>query len=574
MSTTAIIATGYQTLPLSMLHESSTNPRRTFEPRKLVELAERLRTHGLIQPITVRPNNEGFEIVAGARRFRAAQIAELAELPVCILDLTDEQTLEIQIIENTQRQDVHPYEEAAGYQRLLDLPGYDVAALAGKCGKSQSHIYARLALLQLVPEVAEAFQQEKITASHANLIARLPQSSQAAAFEQCWRKEYGQPEPHLLPAKHLAAWITSHLYLALEDAPFDREDPTLSPEAGACITCPRRTGYNTTLFADVADQGDQCLDSGCYHNKITAHLHRQIAARPELVQIVNGYSSTQEQWPQAVRRGVFHEIDAPAENPDAEPAPPCATAKPAIIVCGRFVGTTFTVCTDNNCPVHDPLAARKRQAQNPMPTVTPATPAPKAESEKERKEQQKEQERRAEEQRLESERRQQEYEAERTRKEKLQKARSARFDRIIENAPAMFSATQLRAFLRALTSLDPYTFADDVAEFFDTDEQANQLTAEEILLSALAKLKDDQLTGFALRLVLTGHTPIQNENEIDFLAEAEAAFVPPPQKKATSNSSVKKPAKATAKALPKQTAKAATSAKSTAKKPTAKPAKA
>ncbi len=262
MSTTAIIATGYQTLPLAQLHESSTNPRRTFEPRKLVELAESLRTHGLIQPITVRPNNEGFEIVAGARRFRAAQIAELAELPVRILDLTDEQTLEIQIIENTQRQDVHPYEEAAGYQRLLDLPGYDVAALAGKCGKSQSHIYARLALLQLVPEVAEAFQHEKITASHANLIARLPQNSQAAAFEQCWRKEYGQPEPHLLPAKHLAAWITSHLYLALEDAPFDREDPTLSPEAGACITCPRRTGYNTTLFADVADQGDQCLDSG------------------------------------------------------------------------------------------------------------------------------------------------------------------------------------------------------------------------------------------------------------------------------------------------------------------------
>ena len=114
MSTLAIQSTGYQTLTLDQMHESSTNPRRTFEPNKLAELAESLRTHGLIQPITVRPHDEGFEIVAGARRFRAAQIAELDEVPVRILNLTDEQTVEIQIIENSQRIDVHPYEEAAG----------------------------------------------------------------------------------------------------------------------------------------------------------------------------------------------------------------------------------------------------------------------------------------------------------------------------------------------------------------------------------------------------------------------------------------------------------------------------
>jgi hypothetical protein len=97
--------------------------------------------------------------------------------------------------------DVHPYEEAQGFQRLLDLPGYDVATLVEKSGKSASHIYARLSLLQLIPEVAEAFTQERITASHANLIARLPQESQAEAFEQCWRKDWQDSEPHLLPAK-------------------------------------------------------------------------------------------------------------------------------------------------------------------------------------------------------------------------------------------------------------------------------------------------------------------------------------------------------------------------------------
>src|SRR5580692_8814246 len=122
-------------------------------------------------------------------------------------------------------------------------PGYDVAALVEKSGKSASHIYARLSLLQLIPEVTDAFTQERITASHANLIARLPQESQAEAFEQCWRKDWQDSEPHLLPAKHVSAWIQNNLYLSLADAPFDREDPSLNPAAGACVTCPRRSGY-------------------------------------------------------------------------------------------------------------------------------------------------------------------------------------------------------------------------------------------------------------------------------------------------------------------------------------------
>ncbi len=113
---------------------------------------------------------------------------------------------------------------------------------------------------------------ERITASHTNLLARLPQEAKATAYEECWRKDWQDKEPHLLPAKHLSAWIQSNLYLSLADAPFDREDPTLNRAAGACITCPRRSGYNTALFIDV--QGDQCLDSPCYQMKINAHIDR------------------------------------------------------------------------------------------------------------------------------------------------------------------------------------------------------------------------------------------------------------------------------------------------------------
>ncbi len=130
----------FQYVAIDTIHESATNPRRTFDECKLGELAESIRTNGLIQPITVRPNSEGFEIVAGARRFRAAQLAELFSLPARIVDITDAQALEWQLVENSQRVDVHPYEEAQGFQRLLDMPGYDVATLVEKSGKSTAHV--------------------------------------------------------------------------------------------------------------------------------------------------------------------------------------------------------------------------------------------------------------------------------------------------------------------------------------------------------------------------------------------------------------------------------------------------
>ena len=114
--------------------------------RSTAQNAESIRQHGLIQPITVRPNADGFELVAGARRYRAAQLADLFSIPARIVKIDDAQALEWQLVENAMREDVHPYEEAQGFQRLLDMPGYDVATLVEKSGKSASHIYARLSV--------------------------------------------------------------------------------------------------------------------------------------------------------------------------------------------------------------------------------------------------------------------------------------------------------------------------------------------------------------------------------------------------------------------------------------------
>ena len=178
--------------------------------------------------------------------------------------------------------------------------------------------------------------------------------------------------------------------------------------------------------------------------------------------------------------------------------------------------------------------------------------------EKQRKEYEQEQERRAEECKQQFEREQQEQEAERARREKLYKARVSKFDRILDKAPAMFSAAQLRVFLRALVTIDPYAF-DDVAEQLAANDENNQQTSEEILLSTIDGLPDDKLTGFALRLVITAHIPIPREGELDYLAEAETAFAPSQPKKAASKKTTTTP-------TPIKAAKKSAAKKTTAKK--------
>ncbi len=137
----------------------------------------------------------------------------------------------------------------------------------------------------------------------------------------------------------------------------------------------------------------------------------------------------------------------------------------------------------------------------------------------------------------------------------MRQTRKATFERILANAPDSFSATQLRMLLRALVNLDPYTFADDVAEEIGGGDENEKRTAEEVLLAAIDSLGDEKLTGFALRLALTSHVGIPREGEVDFLAETEAIFLQPQPKKASSKKACKPtPIKASKTAAKKKTA--------------------
>ncbi|WP_263385963.1 ParB/RepB/Spo0J family partition protein [Granulicella arctica] len=486
MHTAAIAESGYRNLPLSMLDESSTNPRRTFEPTKLVELAQSLTIHGLIQPITVRPKGERFEVVAGARRFRAAQIADLADVPTRILELSDEQTIEIQIVENAQRQDVHPYEEATGYQRLLDFPGYDVAALASKCGKSQSHIYARLSLLQLIPDVADAFQQERITASHANLIARLTPEQQAEAFKNCFRKDWQDKEGHLLPAKHLAAWIDTNLYLALAEAPFPTDDPTLNAEAGACLTCPRRTGFNTQLFADV--EADHCLDAACYGSKVAAVIAREIAANPGLVQISTEWRPANERSAGQLLPNDYRRVQTPKEGSGEATQPVCSHATTAIITYGDSIGKRLPICAAQECPVH-----------RPRHTVTPAP---------------------------DFEQRQQEALCEREERQQQRDKREKALRALILRFPSTATEQQMRFLLKALVIGDLENSLERVAARLDDDQTVN-MASDDVCAEVIDSLMPSSLMGFLAELALGSHVDVPQPEERDLLKEALSLFTAP-----------------------------------------------
>jgi ParB family chromosome partitioning protein len=358
-------ATEYRNLPIAILAESAFNPRRVFQDAALKELADSIRAQGVLSPLLVRPVTEqSFEIVAGARRYRAAQMAEVVTVPVRIVNLTDAEALEMALVENLIRADVHPMEEANGLRALLMLeePKYTIEQLAAKIGKTPSFVAARIRLTELVAPVVEAFYAEDIGVGHALLLAKLQPAQQEQALPNCFREEWGggsgKTKRILLPVRHLQHWIEHNVLLLLKQAPFNKRDAQLVPAAGSCVDCTKRTGHNKLLFAHVTDSNsDACTDPNCHGAKVEAHVQKQIAAKPELVQISTAYGQQQE-GSKVVTRSKYVEIrPEKPDTPEKAKWPEfktCNYTTEAIIADGLGKGEVRKVCTQPDCPVHHP----------------------------------------------------------------------------------------------------------------------------------------------------------------------------------------------------------------------------
>ena len=166
--------TPYQLLPLHKVEPNPNQPRRDFDPEELQALADSIAIHGVVQPLTVRELSNGYyQIIAGERRWRAARMAELREIPAIVIEADDKKVMELALIENLQRQDLNPVEEALGYQTLMAEYGLTQEETAARVGKSRPNVANMLRLLALCPEVLDMVRQGAISAGHGRAIVAL-----------------------------------------------------------------------------------------------------------------------------------------------------------------------------------------------------------------------------------------------------------------------------------------------------------------------------------------------------------------------------------------------------------------
>src|SRR5271168_3290092 len=348
-----------QDLPLDRIHESKTNPRRTFDETKLAELAGNIRQHGVLQPILVRPLPDGedgfFELVAGARRYRASQLAKRETIPASIRELTDTECLELQLIENLQRADVHELDEARGYAALMQLQPetYSVETLAEKIGRSEKYVYARLRLMHLVADAQEAFYIGRLTVAHAFEIARLQPNDQHRALQECFPNHrttaaaLKDRKTEAVTVRELRAWVEREIHLDITHAPFDPQDETLLPSAGSCTRCPKRTGNNPLLFPEVR-QKSICTDRACYRAKVESLVLIRIqpleaaGEKPLRVSQAPSWQSKNRQ-PGVLYEGEYRKVSKKAE---------CPQTKFAVVIDGPDAGKLLHVCRDEKCKVH------------------------------------------------------------------------------------------------------------------------------------------------------------------------------------------------------------------------------
>ncbi len=371
METAVESSNEYRNLPVAQLQESTTNPRRRFDERSLAELAASFQAQGVLQPLLVRTiEDDKYEVIAGARRLRAAKLATLEEVPVRVVELSDAACIETQLVENIQRENAHPLEEAFAYFGLLHTDGlqYDIASLAAKTGKSPAFVATRLRLVELHPSIAEAFLADEIGVGQALEIAKLPQQEQQRAFDAAFHTAWnGGKETRILrPVRDLTAWIEQNILLSLDSVAFDKSDETLVPEAGSCANCPKRTGCNTLLF-DAALQ-DSCTDKNCYNNKLTKNVERQIAEKPQLVQITTEWKSPASSTVLGRNQYVALNLttkSAKSKKPLSPYQKPCKNMSEALVVDGTERGRTVKVCAAPTCPVH----FADRRAPNPEQTA-------------------------------------------------------------------------------------------------------------------------------------------------------------------------------------------------------------
>jgi len=276
-------------ISLAMIVPSKTNPGRTYNPERDSEMMESIRIHGVLEPILVRAKQDGrltghYEIVAGERRYHCALKAGRSTIPAVVRVLTDAQALELQTIENDQREDLDPLAKAAAYRRLYGeyrKNGMEAKAakdmMVQRLGRKLRTVEQSIALGNLCPEAEKELVAGTITLSHAYEIARRPGKTQKVILEYLDEETYDNDGRLEGPSvRELKAFIADECDHFLGAAPFDKTSTTLLAGAGACTACPKNSAVNTSLV-DVEEGNKKpakamCTDAECWSQKVKNNL--------------------------------------------------------------------------------------------------------------------------------------------------------------------------------------------------------------------------------------------------------------------------------------------------------------
>jgi len=256
-------------LEIDQVHYAS-NYREEFNPAELQELAESIKEVGVLQAITVRPRViGGFELVCGERRYRASLMVGRTTIPASIRDLTDDQAFELQIIENLQRKEVHPLDEAKAFKRMIDTGRYQTADIAAKVAKHETYILQRLKLNDLIVDIKQDFYNHDLGVGHAVLIARLDEEQHLYIFKS-YKNSYNVSGYGTI--KRLTQEVHNQsVDLSKAQFPLDK----LFDHAPACVVCPKRSKSNPLLFADM-QATDSCFNKTCHSLKTDLHIQSQV----------------------------------------------------------------------------------------------------------------------------------------------------------------------------------------------------------------------------------------------------------------------------------------------------------
>lgn len=302
---------------LADIQPSNYNPRKNFDEKSLVELADSIRQQGVLQAIGVRPIAENrFEIVFGERRYRASQIAGLEEIPAVILDISDETAEEMAVTENLQRKDVTPIEEANAYQKLIESGRHDVQSLAVQFGKNESYIRTRLKFVSLIPEIAQLLEQDELTISVATEICRYGEDIQHDIYEKHLKEGVLYNSWRGMKASEVAKNIERSYTTDLKRYFFDKT---------VCLSCPHNTN-NMMLFCEEGSCGN-CANRKCLEEMNASYLAEKavqfMEQRPFALLCRDFYGCNEKVVEQLVASGFEVEKLSvrPADYPEEPEAP-------------------------------------------------------------------------------------------------------------------------------------------------------------------------------------------------------------------------------------------------------------